>query len=45
VNQDGYAALAQTLEQLGWSEGRNVRIERRSAHIAERAVLNSRGLA
>jgi putative tryptophan/tyrosine transport system substrate-binding protein len=36
VNQDGYAAFVQALEQLGWSEGRNVRIERRSAPIPER---------
>jgi putative ABC transport system substrate-binding protein len=36
VNQAGYAAFVQGLEQLGWSEGRNVRIERRSAPIPER---------
>jgi putative tryptophan/tyrosine transport system substrate-binding protein len=36
VNQAGYAAFVQELEQLGWSEGRNVRIERRSAPIPER---------
>ena len=29
--QAGYAAFLQGLEQLGWSDGRNVRIERRSA--------------
>jgi putative ABC transport system substrate-binding protein len=34
--QAGYAAFLQGLEQLGWSDGRNVRIERRSAPIPER---------
>jgi putative tryptophan/tyrosine transport system substrate-binding protein len=35
--QAGHAAFLQGLEQLGWSEGRNVRIERRSvAGIPER---------
>ena len=34
--QAGYAAFVQGIEQLGWSEGRNVRIERRSAPIPER---------
>ena len=29
--QAGYAAFLQGLEQLGWSDGRNVRIERRVA--------------
>jgi putative ABC transport system substrate-binding protein len=36
VNQAGYAAFLQGLEQLGWTDGRNVRIERRSAPIPER---------
>jgi putative ABC transport system substrate-binding protein len=36
VLQAGYAAFLQGLEQLGWSDGRNVRIERRSAPIPER---------
>jgi putative tryptophan/tyrosine transport system substrate-binding protein len=35
--QAGYAAFLQGLEQLGWSDGRNVRIERRwAAGSAER---------
>jgi putative ABC transport system substrate-binding protein len=34
--QDGYAAFRQGLEQLGWMEGRNVRIELRSQAIADR---------
>ena len=31
VNEAGYVAFLQGLEQLGWSDGRNVRIEMRSA--------------
>jgi putative ABC transport system substrate-binding protein len=34
--QAGYAALLQGLEQLGWSNGRNLRVERRSAAIPDR---------
>jgi putative ABC transport system substrate-binding protein len=36
VNQAGYAAFVQGLEQRGWSDGRNVRIEKRSAPVPER---------
>jgi putative ABC transport system substrate-binding protein len=32
----GYAAFLQRLEQLGWSDGRNVRVEMRSAAIPDR---------
>ena len=34
--QDGYPAFVQGLEQLGWSDGRNVRVEMRSAAIPDR---------
>jgi hypothetical protein len=34
--QAWYAVFLQGLEQLGWRDGRNVRIERRSATIPER---------
>jgi putative tryptophan/tyrosine transport system substrate-binding protein len=38
--QADYAAFLQELEQLGWSDGRNVRIERRSlAGIPERQYV------
>jgi putative tryptophan/tyrosine transport system substrate-binding protein len=44
--QADYAAFLQGLEQLGWSDGRNVRIERRSAmDIPERQYAAENGRA
>jgi putative ABC transport system substrate-binding protein len=41
--QADYAAFLQELKQLGWSNGRNVRIERRSlAGIPERRLIEAR---
>jgi putative ABC transport system substrate-binding protein len=39
--QGGYTAFLQGLEQLGWSDGRNVRIERRVAGVAPSACVNT----